>query len=102
MLNRTKSYEIKEWKQNEICELVQRNLTMCDIFAVLKETEKAIYAMLDIGNDRCKSTWIPKSALIECEIGEDPETGMNHPEILFEADYDKALVAFRQMCADHR
>ena len=49
-----KSYTVKEWFANKVAEEVKQNITDCDVFAVIKETEKAVYAMLYIGFERKK------------------------------------------------
>ena len=94
VMNKNKSYTVKEWFANKVANEVKRNITMCDVFAVIKETEKAIYAMLNLGCDMKKTMWVPKSVLIEREVGENPSGSYNH-ETLFIEDYEEASEAFR-------
>lgn len=89
-----KSYIVKQWFANKIAEELQQNITMCDVFAVIKETEKAIYAMLNIGTMKKKTIWVPKSALEEFEIGEDSNTGEFHHETYINSDYEEASKMF--------
>lgn len=88
-----KSLSVKEWMANKVAQEVRSNITMCDVFAILKETEKAVYAMLNLGENKRKCMWLPKSALDEFEVGKD-ENGVMHYETLNIEDYDKAVEAF--------
>lgn len=88
-----KSYEVKEWMANKVANEVKKNISMCDVFAILKETEKAVYAMLNLGTNFRKCMWIPKSVLVEREIGLNADGSYNH-ETYIEADYDKAVEMF--------
>lgn len=90
-----KSYTVKEWFANKVANEVGANISMCDVFAVLKQTEKAVYAMLNLGTDNRKTMWVPKSVLIENEIGEDAATGVQRYETLFNDNYDECVEAFR-------
>jgi len=58
---------VKDWFANKIANELGRNLTLCDIFAIINETEKAVYAMISVGADKMKTMWIPKSVLVETE-----------------------------------
>lgn len=40
---------VKDWFANKVANELGKNITMCDVFAILKETEKAVYAMLNVG-----------------------------------------------------
>lgn len=95
MLNRNKSYEVKDWFGDKVAQEVGRNITMCDVFAILKETEKAVYAMLNLGENFRKCLWIPKSVLIEKEVGEQTN-GTYAYETIFEEDYDKCVKMFKE------
>ena len=88
-----KSYSVKDWFANKVANELGRNISMCDVFAILKETEKAVYAMLNLGTFSKKTMWIPKSVLIENEVGK-AESGYNH-ETLIEADYEKCCFEFK-------
>lgn len=89
-----KSYTVKDWFANKVADEVRKNIAMCDVFAILKETEKAVYAMLNLGTDFRKCMWIPKSVLAENEVGEN-EHGVVFHETLFIEDYEKAVEAFK-------
>lgn len=89
-----KSYTVKEWFANKVANEVGANISMCNVFAVLKQTEKAVYAMLNLGTDKRKTMWVPKSVLVENEIGEDAATGVHHYETLFNDNYDECVEAF--------
>lgn len=60
-----KTYTVKDWFANKIANEIKMNINMCEVFAVMKETEKAVYAMLNLGCDRKKTMWVPKSVLVE-------------------------------------
>lgn len=62
-----KNYSVKEWFANKVAQEVKRNINMCDVFGILKETEKAIYAVLNLGTNFSKIMWIPKSVLVDSE-----------------------------------
>ncbi len=87
------SYSVKEWFANKVANEVQKNIEMCDVFAILKETEKAVYAMLDIGCNSRKTMWVPKSVLVEHEVGYGEESE-SHYETLFIESYDEAVERF--------
>lgn len=90
-----KSLTIKTWFANKIAQELKRNLTMCDVFAILKETEKAYYAMLNLDCNFKRTMWIPKSAVEEHEIGwEENENLGFHYETLKTDDYKEAENAF--------
>ncbi len=65
MTQLAKTYTVKEWFANKIANEIQRNISMCEVFAVLKETDKAVYAMLNLGYKHKKTMWVPKSVLEE-------------------------------------
>lgn len=46
-----KAYEVKDWFADKVAQEVGKNISMCEVFAVLKETEKAVYAMLNLGTN---------------------------------------------------
>ncbi len=86
-----KSYTVKEWFTNKVATELKRNLTMCDVFCIFKETEKAVYAMLNIGCHTSKCMWVPKSVLVENEEFAD------YKETYKSDDYDEALKEFHAM-----
>lgn len=64
MFEANKSYTVKDWFTVKL--MKERNLhriSHCIVFAVLKETEKAAYAMLDLGCHLKMTTWVPKSCI---------------------------------------
>ena len=86
---------VKDWFANKVANELGKNITMCDVFAILKETEKAVYAMLNVGCYQRKTMWIPKSVLVE----EDPaEHGDNR--VIYTDDYDLAVAYFKDHWSD--
>lgn len=79
---------IKEWFEKKLVEeLNLPRVYSLQIFCILKETDKAVYAMLYTGfNNYGKATrkckWIPKSAIENIE------------DIRIITDYDEAVYAF--------
>lgn len=59
------SYTVKDWFANKIAQEKGTNISICNVFAILKETEKAVKALVDLGSKGTTTTWIPKSALAE-------------------------------------
>ena len=99
-LNTNASYSVKEWFEDKIANEVGRNILDCSVFDILKETEKAVYAMMSLGPMERKCMWIPKSVLVEKEVGENEYGGYNHPTY-FEADYDTAVQMFKDHWRDY-
>ncbi len=93
-----RTYEVKEWFANKIANEVGRNITDCSLFAVLKETEKAVYAMLHIGGTSRKCTWIPKSVLIDTTDEVDEYDG-RFPLIIND-NYDEVVKAWAELWKD--
>lgn len=89
-----KAYEVKDWFANKVAQETGRNISMCEVFAVLKETEKAVYAMLNLGANFRLCKWVPKSVLVELEAGKQ-ENGTTKSETIFEEDYDKCVEMFK-------
>lgn len=86
---------VKDWFANKAANELGKNITMCDVFAILKETEKAVYAMLNVGCYQRKTMWIPKSVLVE----ENPaEHGDNR--VIYTDDYDLAVLYFKNYWSD--
>ena len=86
---------VKDWFANKVANELGKNITMCDVFAILKETEKAVYAMLNVGCYQRKTMWIPKSMLVE----EDPaEHGDNR--VIYTDDYEFAVSYFKNYWSD--
>lgn len=85
-----KSITVKDWFANKVAQEVGRNINMCDVFGIIKETEKAVYAVLNLGCRSRKAMWIPKSVLIENEVGEDAY-GMMHYETKNFESYEDAM-----------
>lgn len=94
-MNTGKSYTVKEWFANKVAEEVKRTITMCDVFAILKESEKAVYAMLNIGCGHKKTMWVPKSVLVENEVGTGAD-GLECYETFFIEDYNEAVTEFEK------
>ena len=90
MLEKGKSYEVKEWFANKIAQEMGRNIESCDVFA-----------LLNLGCDRRKTTWVPKSCLIQHEVGAD-ENGLMRYETVFEEDYEKCVELFKEHWRDFK
>jgi len=86
------SYTVKDWFANKVARDVHRNIFMCDVFCILKETDKAVYAMLNLGTNFHKTMWVPKSVLVSKENGH---------ETLRISDYDEALFEFKLHWSDY-
>lgn len=86
---------VKDWFADKVAEELSRKIDMCDVFAILKETEKAVYAMLNVGCYQRKTMWIPKSVLVEEDAPEDS----NH-KVIYTDDYDKAVELFKDHWSD--
>lgn len=95
-----RTYEVKEWFANKIANEVGRNITDCSLFAVIKETEKAVYAMLHIGGTSRKCTWIPKSVLIDTTDEDDDYDG-RFP-LIINSNYDEVVKAWTELWKDFR
>lgn len=93
------SYTVKEWFANKVANEVRRNITMCNVFCILRETEKAVYAVLDLGANFSKTMWVPKSVLVEFPVGTD-DNGIYHRETLYISDYNEAISRFKAMWSD--
>ena len=83
-----KQLHMKEWFACKVANEIRRNLHTTEIFAVLRETEKAIYAMLTIapGYNRC--IWIPKSCTEETAGSRDffTRTNLSYDQAVAEAN----------------
>ena len=88
-----KSITVKTWFANKVAQELKRNINMCDVFGILKETEKAYYAVLNVGCHSSKTMWIPKSVVIENEKSDYHET------MRFDS-YDEAIEEFRRYWKD--
>ena len=78
---------MKDWFANKTCRELRRNLHSADIFAVLRETEKAIYVMLrEYGKPIC--IWVPKSCVESVSGSADFHT-------LFNVSYETAAFEHR-------
>ena len=56
-------FVIKDWFANKIANEIKRNICSPEIFAILKETEKAVYAMISVSANQSKCVWVPKSCI---------------------------------------
>ena len=90
-----KAYEVKDWFADKVAQEAGKNISMCEVFAVLKETEKAVYAMLNLGTNFRLCKWVPKSVLVELEAGKQ-ENGTIKYETIFEEDYDECVQLFKE------
>lgn len=92
-----KSISVKEWFANKMAQELGRNISRCDVFGIIKESEKAVYALVDLGSSS-KTTWIPKSCLIETEVGHDAQEVMHWDTYRFET-YDEARAEYNRFKA---
>ena len=65
--NDLKQLEMKEWFANKVANEIKHNLIHTRIFAVLRETEKAMYCMLNVTKACYRCAGIPKSCLTDHE-----------------------------------
>lgn len=90
-----KCYTVKEWFADKVANEVGKNISECNLFAVLKETEKAVYAMLNCGYKTRKTMWIPKSVIVEYE---DEYGGDN---LIINDNYEEVSKMFTDMWNDY-
>ena len=86
-----KGYTVKEWFANKIANEVRRNILMCEVFCILKETEKAVYAVMNLGTNFSRTMWVPKSVLVETDKF----------ETLRISDYEEAMSRLHTMWRDY-
>ena len=99
--NRT--YTVKEWFADKVAQEVGRNITACELFAVIKETEKAVYAMLHIGGTSRKTMWIPKSVLVDTTDEEyDEGMGDGRFPLIINNDYNEVAKMWNELWSDFR
>lgn len=101
-LDRNKSYEVKPWFANKVANEVKRNIPYCDVFAVLEEREKAVYAILNIGSYKMKTMWIPKAALEKFDVGMKSDQNKYHYQTNFISNYDAAVKKLKSHWSDFR
>ena len=66
-----KNLTVKDWfGRKKMAECGFDSCWCFQIWAVLKETEKAVYAMVNFGIGKVRTFWIPKSVLVDQEIPE--------------------------------
>ena len=87
-----KSITVKDWFANKIAKEIRRNISFCDVFAIIKETDKAIYAMLNLGTNFSRTMWIPKSVLVERDVVDRPGEKACYETI--RASYEEAEEEF--------
>ena len=82
-----KQLHMKEWFANKVANEIRTNLHTTEIFAVIRETEKAVYAMLAIAPGFSKCVWVPKSCIEEVPGRNDfhTRTGLTYEEAACEA-----------------
>ena len=91
-----RTYTVKEWFADKIATEAGRTITACEIFAVIRETEKAVYAMLHIGGTSRKTTWIPKSVVIDTTDEEyDEMMGDGRFPLIINENYDEVAKAWK-------
>lgn len=92
-LEKEKSYTVKDWFAKKIAEELGKSTFCTEIFAVIRETDKAVYAMLNLGFMKKKTMWIPKSVIVEDE--------KDHGTMIC-SDYDECSKAFSSMWEEWR
>lgn len=82
-----KQLHMKEWFANKVAKEIRCNLHTTEIFAVLRETEKALYVLLNVAPNCTRCAWVPKSCTEECAGSADfhTRTGLTYQEALNEA-----------------
>lgn len=82
-----KQLSMKDWFATKVANEIRHNLHTPDIFAVLRETEKAMYVMLAIEPGCTRCTWVPKSCIIETPGSVDfhTRTSLSYEEAAIEA-----------------
>lgn len=63
--NSFKQLEIKDWFFAKKAEELGIYMNNTRIFAVLRETEKAYYVLLNVARGYTRTTWVPKSCVVE-------------------------------------
>lgn len=89
------SYTVADWFASKVAQEVKKNIHMCEVFGILKESDKAVYAFLCLGCKSSKTMWVPKSALIRYDIGHDGHGSMHYETMRFDS-YDEAAQAFKE------
>lgn len=100
-ISQDKCYRVAEWFENKIANEVGKNILDCSVFAILKETDKAVYAMMSIGPMERRCMWIPKSVLIAYPVGEDEDTHEYFYKTIFTDDYEEAVERFKDHWLDY-
>ena len=90
-----KQLHIKEWFANKLANELRCNLFHTEIFAVLRETEKAYNVLFSTCGDSYRTAWIPKSCTIECPGSIDFHTR-------FGLSFGDALREFHDFWANYR
>lgn len=82
---------VKDWFHAKKMNEMHRNVQNTDVFAILKESEKALQVMVGDASHGCMVYWAPKSCLVEVEA-EDAQ-GKRHPEALTGLTYEEAKMS---------
>lgn len=87
--NNLRQLEMKEWFANKVANEIKHNLFNTEIFAVLRETEKALYCMLNVTKGCYRCVWIPKSCVTEHKGSIENHTwfGLTYEQALEEAKW---------------
>ena len=100
-------YQVKPWFADK--ENLGDDFNGAPVFGVLKETEKAVYAMVANGvkgggYTSRRTLWIPKSQLLARETPEAPvyKNGkLTNPGVLKVSDYDSLSASFKEANGFH-
>ena len=61
-----KSYTVKKWFADKVAQEMRRNINMCDVFAIVKESEKAVYAMCGFRKAPWSRTRLARTRAVKC------------------------------------
>ena len=88
------SLRVKDWFADKIAQELKQDIAMCEVFGILKETDKAIFAILNIGWYKYKTKWVPKSAIAHYPVGKDEYKMMHYETFRFD-NYNEAIQEFK-------
>lgn len=90
---------VKEWFHDKKMTEMNRDVWNTDVFAILKETEKA-YNVFVGDTTSCATYWVPKSCVIE--MPETDENGAHHREALTNITWEEAKDAWNAEMSFYR
>lgn len=90
--------QVKDWFHEKKMNEMRKNVQTTDIFAIIKETEKAAQVLVGTPN-AYMVYWCPKSCMIDTV--EDAQ-GKAHPEVLTGMTYEEAINEFKTQMSVYR